>query len=406
MRRILFLETSTGYGGSGRCLLNLLGALDRQQYAPIVAAYGEGTAIRQIQALGVEVHIIKRTATPAPRNYVEFILQICCYEINCALSLLQLIKTKRVDLVHLNNDLHSSIAGLMAAKLTGRPVVAHLRLTRTPTRLERLLGGQVNQLVALTQHALAFYRKFWPDQAMTMIYDAVGACKGHPQRVPGLREELNLSADQKLVVLIARCVPGKGYEEFLQAAALVREEHPEARFVIIGNGAGGNPEYERGLRGLAGTLGLDGGVSWLGWREDVPQILHEAQIVVQASSTFPEGLSHVLLQAMACGVPLVATDLATSREALDSGAGGLLVRPGDAHELARAIARLLENHNTGVELVAAARRRAETVFSLEEHAARFGELYRQLLRSESVVQPVKTAAVLRARRTSDVYDHS
>jgi glycosyltransferase involved in cell wall biosynthesis len=165
----------------------------------------------------------------------------------------------------------------------------------------------------------------------------------------------------------------KGINDYLKAIALLAGPFAEARFVIVGDGAS-----RRELEEQARLLGLAGRVVFTGTRLDVAAILSQAAISVAPSLS--EGLSNVVLESMAAGVPVVATRVGGTPEILDDGVTGLLVPPCDAPALAGAIGRLLGNEALARRLGEAARARAVNRFSMHHMVRQTEGLYRALLR--------------------------
>src|SRR3989338_7959015 len=128
------------------------------------------------------------------------------------------------------------------------------------------------------------------------------------------------------------------------------------------------------MRALAQHIGLNGSLIWAGWREDISAVLRDLDIVVQASSTFPEGFGRVLIEAMVQERPIVATSIPAFAEVLDQGNAGLLVPPGDADALAQGILTLLEQREFAASLVRAGKQRVVEVFSLSAHTTRVEQL--------------------------------
>jgi len=190
-----------------------------------------------------------------------------------------------------------------------------------------------------------------------------------------LRSSLGLPSRAPLVVAVSRLNPMKGIDDLLKAAALLEGRFDEARFVIVGDGAS-----RRDLEEQARLLGLAGRVLFTGTRLDVAAILSQAAISVAPSLS--EGLSNVVLESMAAGVPVVATRVGGTPELLEDGVTGLLVPPCDAPALAVAIGRLLEDEPLARRLGEAARARAVDRFSMQHMVRQTEELYRALLRGD------------------------
>lgn len=374
MTTILYFETGSGFGGSSQSLLQLLTVLDRREFRPVVAAYHEGGAIQKIKSLGIPVYLVGGFAERSV-GYIKLLVRWIVQELPRIVRLIRVIQREQVDLVHLNTDVYSTVAGLWAAVCCRKPVVAHIRLTRPPTRLEQWLGRLARVKITLTQEAQAFYQRWWPADRLEWVPNGIEIPQESPPRPQGVRAALGIPPAHRVVGLIARCVPGKGYEEFLAAARMVGDQRPDVSFVIFGNGAGGDAAYEQRVRRQADTLGLNGQVTWAGWRAD-PQAIYEAlDIVVQASSTFPEGSSRVPLEAMMRRRPVIATNIIGNREVVRHQETGLLVAPGDARALADGMRTLLDDPQLARTYGAQGRERVETLFSVQAHAARIEDLY-------------------------------
>jgi glycosyltransferase involved in cell wall biosynthesis len=200
-------------------------------------------------------------------------------------------------------------------------------------------------------------------------------------RTPGngesVRSEWNIPPGAPVVGVLARLLRIKGQEVFLRAAALMAANNPQVRFVIVG-GNNVDREYADELKRLTGRLGLENRVVFTGFRTDVANILAALSVVVSPSLGL-EGLSNSLLEAMAAGLPVVATRVGGTPEIVEDGVTGLLVSPGDPQVLAAAISRLLHDRTTARQLGQSARRRVFSRYSLEQAVASTERLYDDLL---------------------------
>jgi glycosyltransferase involved in cell wall biosynthesis len=175
---------------------------------------------------------------------------------------------------------------------------------------------------------------------------------------------------------VASLFPKKGHVHLIDALALLAERRPDTVLELVGEG----PERERILR-RARERGVADRVSLLGPRssEEVRDTLAAARAFVLASVRLPsgrmEGIPVALMEAMASGVPVVATRLSGIPELVQDGVTGLLVEPGDAHGLAAAMARLLDDDELAGRLAAGARELVERSFSLTREAERLGDLF-------------------------------
>ncbi|MDP9178461.1 MAG: glycosyltransferase [Gemmatimonadota bacterium] len=190
-----------------------------------------------------------------------------------------------------------------------------------------------------------------------------------------------LPADRTARALMAAGISRrtKDHPTALRAVALLRQQKREVELWLAG---GASSESARNsAESLTGQLGIRDLVRFLGVREDVPELMGASDIVVHA--THSEGLSIAVLEAMAAGVPVVATDIPSCREALDGGGCGLLVPPRDAAALAEAISRILDDEPLRLRLVQAASERVRSHYHIKRMAADFAAL---LLASSSAAR--------------------
>jgi glycosyltransferase involved in cell wall biosynthesis len=166
--------------------------------------------------------------------------------------------------------------------------------------------------------------------------------------------------------------PVKRVDLFIRAAALVSQNHPRVRFWVIGDGYL-RDEFER----LARDLGVNSHMTFLGRRNDVRNLLQEMTIGVICSDS--ESLSNAIMEYMAAGLPVVATDVGGNPELVEHGKTGLMAKPDDPNALSERICKLLDDRERAVEMGAAGRRALQGKFSIEKMIAETRELYESLV---------------------------
>jgi len=191
-----------------------------------------------------------------------------------------------------------------------------------------------------------------------------------------IRSEFNIDRTAPLIGLVGRLTRTKGLEVFLESAAAIATRYPSARFLIVGD-ACVEPTYRTELEQRARELNLGGAVIFAGQRIDVPQIMREIDISVLPSLS--ESFSNTLLESMANGVPVVATNVGGNPEIVTDGLNGILVPPKDPATLSRAIAQLLECPELARRLGEAARAKVVKDYSVDSLLRRTEELYVSLL---------------------------
>lgn len=178
---------------------------------------------------------------------------------------------------------------------------------------------------------------FFPGR-MVSIPNGIDTEKFHPDRTAGeaFRNELGVSPDQKLIGIVGRLDPMKDHPTFLKAASLLAGRRNDLRFVCVGDGP---TDYRSELETFTKDLKINGAVVWAGERKDVFPVYNALDLLV--SSSIGEGFPNVIGEAMACGVPCVATDVGDSAAIV--GETGVIVQPADPEALAAGIERLLSS---------------------------------------------------------------
>jgi glycosyltransferase involved in cell wall biosynthesis len=178
-------------------------------------------------------------------------------------------------------------------------------------------------------------------------------------------------------VFAGRLAPEKDVATLLRAARHVATVRPQFRLAIAGSGP-----CEAELKDLAAKLRVEGVVEFLGEVRDMPALLRRASLFVLPSIT--EGLPLTVLEAMACGLPVVATSVGGTPEAVDDGVSGLLVPSGDAAALADALLRVHSNADEVRAMGLAGRRRVQALFDVRSMVLQYESTYRQVLESLGV----------------------
>ncbi len=186
------------------------------------------------------------------------------------------------------------------------------------------------------------------------------------------RRETGISY-KKIVISVGRFVKRKGFDVLLKAWEHVSAKHPDAHLFLLGFG-----EEMQLLKQLSADYKINTSVSFLGKKDNVSDYLQMSDIFVIASRK--EGNPNVLLEALACGLPVVATSISGIREVIDDRVNGMLVSPGDAAELAEKILFLIDNEKDCVELGQNARQSALLNFSLDKISEGYLQLYENLLK--------------------------
>lgn len=291
-------------------------------------------------------------------------------DVRAFLTLRRLIRDRQVDLVHTHSSVDSWLGALAATSL--RVPVVRSRHVSIPIR-RALVYRLADRIIASGEAIRTMLTKSGiPARRVVSIAAGVDTSRFHP-RVSGdaVRRELDLSGPT--VGLVANVRGSKGHRFFLEAARHVLAGRPGVRFVIVGDGVG----FDQVRRQIT-TMGLDRDVVMTGFRRDIPEVL-AALNVVTLPSTRSEGVSQVILQAMAVGVPVIASTVGGSPEIIDHSHNGLLVPPQDPHALAEAILWVLGDPARAQRLAQAGLRRVRRGYTLNTAMGRTTQLYEELL---------------------------
>jgi glycosyltransferase involved in cell wall biosynthesis len=375
MLKVLHLITRLELGGAQENTLYTVAHLDRSRFEPILAAGPGGILDSRARALaGVPFHPVPALARPLrPRR-----------DLAALWALFRLFRRLSPDIVHTHSS-KAGILGRLAAALAGVPVRLHSvhgfgfhAGGRPPLRAalivaERLAARFTTHWIVVSRSNLeqgAALRLVDPGRA-TLIRSGVDLQRLRAPRDAGrVRRELGLGAEQPLVLSIACLKPQKAPLDLVGAAARVARDVPQARFALAGDG-----ELRGAVEAAAEAAGLRGRFHLLGWRDDVPDLLAAADVFLHTARW--EGLPRVLAEALASGVPVVATDVDGAREVVAEGVNGHLCRAGDVAALAERVVDLLGDPERRRRLGEAGRR-SVAEFDIRDMVKRQEELYLRL----------------------------
>jgi glycosyltransferase involved in cell wall biosynthesis len=389
VRRVLFVNPGRELGGAEHSLLLLLQALPGLGVEPTVAVFGDGpfqSAVARLEVPTVVLDVperLRRASRYTLPSRLAGAALLAAYSVPSALRLAGIARRVRADVLH-SNGLKAHVLGGLAGRLLRRPVVWHLRDFPPDGLVGRLFRAAARRLPALvlanSEAVAATMRSADSGGPPIIVVDnPVDLDRFHSGPVAGrVRSELGIRAETPLVGMIAHLTPWKGHADFLAIARAVSDTVPAARFVVAGGAiyeTEGHAGYAESLRQRAAELGLAERVSFLGARDDIPDVLAALDVVVHCP-TAPEPFGRVVAEAMAIARPVVAAACGGIPEIVRDGEEGYLVAPRDLPAFTAAIVRLLGDRELRARLGAAGRRRAEALFSGHAHAVRVVDAYR------------------------------
>ncbi len=383
--RLLFVVHNPVFGGGQGQIVRLREPLRERGWDVTAVAPPGSDAADRLRAGGVEVEEVdlhRLRATVDPRVQLSF----AAAGRGEVRALQRLISERGIDLVQVHGDTNPH--GAVAARRAGVAVVWQLYDTRTPPLLRRFTMPVVTRLAdAVTtwgrQLGHAYPGVPSLGERWVPVFPPVNDADFHADEETraAARRELEVPPGTTVLGLVGMRNPSKGHEHFVRALASVRREHPGVVGRILGPPSPVHRAYEERFRAEARALGLSapGVLDVRDAGDRVPALLPGLDILVLASVPRSEGMPTVILEAMATGLPVVATDVGAVRELVVDGATGYVVAPLDEAALAERIGRLVADPALRARLGAAGRERFAGHFDIRRLADTHVHAYRLAL---------------------------
>lgn len=366
---VLHLRSSVGLFGAERVILNLLARLPQHGVRASLAVIDNHVSGNRELIETAKAARLQASLLPCRSRWDSRTL----------FSLLRLVRQKRVDILH-SHDYKSYFYGLIVAMLLRRPIVATLhgwiletRALRSYQRIEWLLLRRFDAIVTVSPSMNGEVERHGLGRKLITIINGIDTDRFAPQHSGMGRAHWGFDERDFVFGVIARLSAEKGHQVLLDAFARVARDDPRARLLIVGDG----PEHDS-LVGLTRRLGMDTRVVFAGTQTQIERLLHDIDCYVSPSLT--EGMPMVVLEAMASGLPIVATDVGNLRQMLAPDAG-VLVPPGDTEALARAMGGILRANYDIPAMCHEARRRAVELYGADRQVEAYRDLYRRVVAS-------------------------
>jgi glycosyltransferase involved in cell wall biosynthesis len=296
----------------------------------------------------------------------------------------RLVRERQIDIVHAHDYKTNLLAWLLARTEGVLPLSTVHGWTGHSGRerflyypADKWLLGRFPRLIAVSSEIKSELIRCGaaPDR-VTVVLNGIDHNKFRRDRLRQrlARRQFQIAENEFVIGAIGRLEPQKRFDLLLEAVALLRNSRPKIRLLIVGEGSA-RSDLEKRLR----ELGLMSVCHLLGHRSDVVDVHHALDLFVQSSEY--EGTPNAVLEAMALGTPVVATDVGGTAELVEQGIHGLVVRPGDAHALAAAIDRAIADPGVAKARARAARERVERELSFTRRMQRVEAVYDELMRT-------------------------
>lgn len=358
-------------GGVEKRLVSALPRLSEKFNVSVVCIRERGELAQELEKKNIPVYVVPFKGRIHPGSIF---------------ALTKLLKSISAHIVH-THMYRPNVSGTISARFAAVPVVIsniHNVLqwdTKRQIAMDKFVNRFRDSVIAVSDEVKRDYmEKTGIDGGKcTVIYNGVDTESFRPGRISsGFLKEFKVNENTRIVVNPARLVPQKDHKTFLYSAReVIKNYRGDVKFFIVGSGKCRNDIID-----LSRNLGIYDKVVMTGKRDDMVQILQSSHISVLSS--IKEGFSNVILESMACAVPMVATDVGGNREAIAE--TGYLVNAGDYTNMAGRIINLLNDEPLRKEFGEKARKRAVDLFSIEKMIEKTEDLYFNLLSKKSITE--------------------
>lgn len=362
---LLIVASSLWIGGAETVIRHLAEAIDRNRFNVTVCYLKErGHIGDEIARLGIDIIGI---ADSPKVDYFTFI------------KLLKVIQSRKIDVVHTHTPHGLVDASLCSLLLPRLKVINTFHFGNYPHAvprnmwMERIFSRFVTRLIAVgdvqKKQLQAVYG--FPDRWISTIRNGVAIRSGSGDAA--FRRKFD-AENRILIGTIATLIEQKGLSDLLDVAKVIRDSGRKAVFVIVGEG-----HLRKELEAKRQKLGLDDTVVFSGWVTNAAEVALPTFDIFFQSSLW-EAMSMVILEAMAAGRPIVATQVGENSQVIEDGVDGLLVQPRNIEEMATALCRLIDDQALRVRLGEAARSKVKQFFTVEHMTKAYEELYLDVMR--------------------------
>ncbi len=362
--RILHLCSAREIGGGERHLADLANALANRGH-DIFAA------LSPLSPLMTELSELPK------QNIIELRMRNSM-NIASATKLMRFVRANQVEVVHAHVARDYPLASWVAGRCRV-PLVLTRHVLFPLNRIHRLTLRHVAQVIAVS-HAVADSLRtqhIFRDDQIAVIQNGIDVERFKQRKQAAQSDRLELSRKLR-VGMVGHLAPIKGQEDFIRAAAIVARQRHDVDFIVAGEDKSRDGENWQNIESLVRELGLAERVSLAGWIDDIAELLSTFDLFVSPSRSEPFGLS--IVEAMAAGVPVIATMSEGAREIIEAEKTGRLVPTGDIAALANGICKLLDDPGARQSFSANAQEAARERFSLERMVEATEDVYRRVSR--------------------------
>lgn len=382
MKRILYLHAGAEMYGADKVLLELIKGLDKQEFEAHVILPNEGVLVKALQEVGAKVTVlaypILRRKYFNPRGILEYLTSYRKYSQKIVAYAIE----NQIDLVH--NNTTAVLEGIFLKRKLGLPLIWHVHEIIVKPKaisdfINFLMGRYADKIVTVSEAVASHVKRsrFVKKNQVQVIYNGVDNNIYHVLDAGPVREKFNISQDAFVIGMVGRVNAWKGQGDFLEAVEPILKENPQAVAFLAGSAFEGEEWRVKELEEKIASTSVASQIKRIDYYNNTPELYNMFDLFV-LPSTNPDPLPTVVLEAMACGKPVVAYRHGGVCEMVADEENGLLAEVNQPSDLSGKIQSLLENDQLRQDMGQASSKRQETLFSLETYIRNFSDLYKNL----------------------------
>lgn len=390
LHKILYFHPSNELYGADRSLLRLVKSLDKNLYTPYVVIPNdlmyEGLLTAELLQNNIPFKELNLGILRRKYFNLKGMGLLFYHSISSAIQLATFARQEKYNLIHSNST--AVITGGLVSRLTGIPHIWHVReIITEPVWFNKIIAADLNTfadtVIAVsgpTKDKLVTANPKLANKTVVVHngLDFSRFAEINQKDVDNLRRKWMLSDNAIVVGMVGRISAWKGQEFLVEAMVPVLKQNPNARLVLVGGNVPGERSYKENLVALIGRTGLDRQIIIEGFRSDIPTVLSAFDIFV-LPSTRPDPFPTVILEAMAVGKPVVATNHGGAIEQVENNVTGFLVSPDNPLEMTIVLDKLAKDSMLQKQMGEAGYNRVNKYFTVEKYVNDIQQLYHKYL---------------------------
>ncbi len=382
MKKILYLHAGAELYGADKVLLELIKGLDEREFEAHVILPNDGVLVPALREVGAQVKVINypilRRKYFNPKGIFEYLTSYSRYSKQIA----QYIRENQIDLIH--NNTTAVLEGIYLKRKLKLPLLWHVHEIIVKPKaisdfINFLMGRFADKIVTVSQ-AVASHIKQSPhikDDQISVIYNGVDNKVYYQADAQSIRKKFDIAEDALVIGMVGRVNAWKGQGDFLEAVAPILEQHPKAIAFMAGSAFEGEEWRVQELEENITNLKVANQIKRIDYYANTTELYNMFDIFV-LPSTNPDPLPTVVLEAMACGKPVVGYRHGGVCEMVKEGENGLLAEANQPEALSKMIEKLVVSHDLRTTFGRNSVERQKKLFSLDSYIANFSKLYKGL----------------------------